>query len=92
MGITAKLNQLRNILGIKEHFARGKKIFLFELVVSLVTTFSVCNKKKTIADIRRNFIKHTGKKISSSSFWDRLANEKLPEFLEKAIRFQLFRG
>ena len=85
MGITAKLNRLRIILGIEEHFAREKKIPLFELVVSLVTTFSVCNKKKTIADIRRNFIKHTGKKISSSSFWTRLANEKLPEFLEKAI-------
>lgn len=90
MGITAKLNRLRSVLGIDEHFTRERKIPLFELVVSLVTSFSVCNKTKAIADIRRNFIKHTGKHISTSSFWDRLASDKLVRFLEKAIYKLIF--
>jgi hypothetical protein len=41
--------------------------------------------KKSIADAHRNFIKLTGKTISRSSFWQRLANKKLLEFLEKAV-------
>ena len=90
MGITATLNRLRDVLGINEHFARERKIPLFELVVSLVTSFSVCNKTKAIADIRRNFIKHTGKNISASSFWDRLASDKLAPFLEKAVYKLIF--
>ena len=54
-------------------------------MVSLITTSSVCAKKKSIADAYRNFIKHTGKDISRSSFWDRLANKKLGDFIEKAV-------
>jgi len=35
----------------------GKKLPLFEIVVYLITTFSVCGKKKSIADAHRNFYK-----------------------------------
>ncbi len=51
----------------------------------MITTFSVCGKKKSIADAHRNFIKHTGKDISRSSFWDRIANKTLLDFIEKAV-------
>ena len=54
-------------------------------MVSLITTFSVCGKKKSIADAHRNFIKHTGKNVSRSSFWDRIANKKLLDFIGKAV-------
>ena len=54
-------------------------------MVSLVTTFSVCGKKKSIADAHRNFIKHTGKNVSRSSFWERIANKTLLDFIEKAV-------
>ena len=54
-------------------------------MVSLITTFSVCGKKKSIADAHRNFITHTGKYVSRSSFWERLANKTLLEFIEKAV-------
>ena len=63
----------------------GKKIPLFEIVVSLITTFSVCGKNKSIADAHRNFVKHTGKHVSRSSFWERVANKTLLEFIEKAV-------
>lgn len=63
----------------------GKKIALFELVVSLVSAFTVTTKKKSIADAYRNFINLTGESISRSSFWERLANGKLVDFLEKAV-------
>jgi len=54
-------------------------------VVSLITTFSVCGKKKSIADAHRNFRTHTGKYVSRSSFWERIANKTLLEFIEKAV-------
>jgi len=95
MGITPMLNRLQIVLGKKERFEREKEISLFELVVSLVTTFTVCNKKKTIADIWRNFIQQTGKEVSRSCIWDRLSNEKLLDFLERSIMqasFQLQQG
>ena len=51
----------------------------------MVLSFSVSRKKKGIADAYRHFIELTGKTISRSSFWDRLANKRLLEFLEKAV-------
>jgi len=63
----------------------GKKIPLFELVVCLVSTFTATSKKKAIADAHRNFINLSGENISRSSFWQRLANRKLVDFLEKAV-------
>ena len=54
-------------------------------MVCLITTFSVCGKKKSIADAHRNFVKHTGKNVSRSSFWERIANKKLLDFIEKAV-------
>lgn len=51
----------------------------------MITTFSVCGKKKSIADAHRNFIKYTGKDVSRSSFWDRIANKTLLDFIEKAV-------
>ena len=54
-------------------------------MVSLITTFSVCGKKKSIADAHRNFRTHTGKYVSRSSFWERIANKTLLEFIEKAV-------
>lgn len=54
-------------------------------MVSLITTFSVCGKKKSIADAHRNFVKHTGKNVSRSSFWERIANKTLLDFIEKAV-------
>ena len=63
----------------------GKKIPLFEFVVCLVSTFTATSKKKAIADAHRNFINLSGKNISRSSFWQRLANRKLVDFLEKAV-------
>ena len=39
MSFTAKLNQIRKILGQNEHFQR-EQIPLFELVVCLVSTFT----------------------------------------------------
>jgi hypothetical protein len=42
-------------------------------------------KKRSIADAHRNFVKLTGKNISRSSFWDRLANKIFVDFLEKAV-------
>jgi len=54
-------------------------------VVSLITAFSVCGKKKSIADAHRNFVKHTGKNVSRSSFWERIANKTLLDFIEKAV-------
>lgn len=42
-------------------------------------------KKKSIADAHRNYISLTGENISRSSFWERLANAKLLDFLEKAV-------
>jgi len=71
--------------GTGSAFSTRKKIPLFELVVSLVLSFSVSRKKKCLADAYRLFIELTGKVISRSSFWDRLANKKLLEFLEKAV-------
>ena len=69
----------------KRPLSAGKKIPLFEIVISLISTFSVCGKKKSIADIHRNFVVLTGKNVSRSSFWDRLANKKLLDFIEKAV-------
>ena len=62
-----------------------KRIPLFELAVALVTSFSTCTKKRSIADAYRHFIDLTSKKISRSSFWERLANKKLSEFLHMAV-------
>ena len=59
MSFTAKLNQLRKIMGKDESFQREKKIPLFDLVVALVSTFAVTTKKKSIADAHRNFINLT---------------------------------
>ncbi len=85
MSFTAKINQLRKILGHDEHFQREKKIPLFHLVVSLISTFTVTTKKKTIADAHRHYIHISEENISRSSFWDRLANPKLLDFLEKTV-------
>lgn len=60
-------------------------------MVSLITTFSVCGKKKSIADAHRNFVKHTGKNVSRSSFWERIANKTLLDFIEKAVLKFCFR-
>ena len=55
------------------------------LAGSLVSTFTATSKKKAIADAHRNFINLSGENISRSSFWQRLANRKLVDFLEKAV-------
>lgn len=85
MGFTARLNHLRAILGENKRFEREKRISFFEIVVCLISTFSVCTKKKSLADAHRNFIALTGKEVSRSSFRDRLASKRLLDYLEKAV-------
>jgi len=84
MSFVDRLNTLRKVIGINNHFQREKN-FSFRNCGILNYDFSVCGKKKSIADAHRNFVTHTGKNVPRSSFWERIANKTLLDFIEKAV-------
>ena len=85
MSFTAKINQIRKILGKDEHFQREKKFRSFSLLFLSFSHLMSLPRKKSIADAHRNCIHLTGENISRSRFWERLFNGKLVDFLEKAV-------
>ena len=69
--------------GIKQWFRKvppsdGRaKIGPYEFIVSLIFCFTQDRGTRTIASLREEIIKLTGKSVSRGSFWERLATERL---------------
>jgi hypothetical protein len=53
------------------------KIGPYEFIVSLIFCFTQDRGARTIASLREEIIKLTGKSVSRSSFWERLSTERL---------------
>jgi putative transposase len=53
------------------------KIGPYEFIVSLIFCFTQDRGARTIASLREEIIKLTGKSVSRGSFWERLATERL---------------
>ena len=55
-------------------------------IIALVTAMAVDSPKRSIANLRRQFMSSLGMVIARSSFWERMATKRLSDFLAQSIR------
>ena len=55
-------------------------------IVALITAMASDSPKRSIANLRRQFMSSLGIVIARSSFWERMATKRLSDFLAQSIR------